>query len=289
MGENNLKSVLKKAFSFKGKINKREYALSLLKLIGFAIIALKLCSVVTVLMVLCQRSPEIDNLFLAIYFILIILSLILPIICIVMLSLYFFAQGVRRCHDIGLSGWHILIPFFFIVLLFTEGTSLETPPDVSNPTLKQEEAPTNGPEVQTLEEPYEWPIDNTGIFTNVFTLMGRIRRSEFLLVVLIGFAILLILPFLFIIWGFALLAESIKRLHDIGLSGYWCIPALVADIFAIFAGIVSPWLLICCVIIFWGYVILLMLVPGTRGINEYGTNPKRSYREQTLEAGYPDI
>ena len=140
-----------------------------------------------------------------------------------------------------------------------------------------------------MEDSYEWPIDNTGIFTDVFNLTGRIRRLEFFLVILIGFAVMFILPFLFIIWRFALLAESIKRLHDIGLSGYWCIPALVADIFVIFAGIVSPWLLICCVIVFWGYVILLMLIPGTRGINEYGTNPKRSYREQTLEAGYPDI
>ena len=82
---------------------------------------------------------------------------------------------------------------------------------------------------------------------------------------------------------------SIKRLHDIGLSGYWCIPALVAGIISIFAGVTAPWLIICCVIVFWVYVILLMLIPGTRGINEYGTNPKRSYREQTLEAGYPDI
>lgn len=285
-----MRDFFQKAFSFQGRIGKREYAISLLKLIACAVIAFIVCSVLMYLLMTNLHSNRIWNSFdIAFNFVLLILAYLLPIICIVMLSLYFFAQGVRRCHDIGLSGWHILIPFFFIVLLFTEGTSLETPPDVSNPTLKQEEAPTNDPEVQSLEEPYEWPIDNTGIFTNVFTLTGRIRRLEFFLVMLIGFAILLILPFLFIIWRFALLAESIKRLHDIGLSGYWCIPAFVADIFAIFAGIVSPWLLICCVIVFWGYVILMMLIPGTRGINEYGTNPKRSYREQTLEAGYPDI
>ncbi len=154
-----------------------------------------------------------------------------------------------------------------------------------------------------MKEPYEWPIDNTGIFTNVFNLTGRIRRLEFFLVMLIGFCIigfsfilfiigfdiLFLIGFGIIIWRVALLAESIKRLHDIGLSGYWCIPALVADIIAMFEGVVAPWVIICCVIVFWGYVILMMLIPGTRGINEYGTNPKRSYREQTLEAGYPDI
>jgi uncharacterized membrane protein YhaH (DUF805 family) len=32
------------------------------------------------------------------------------------------AVGVRRMHDVGKSGWFLLIPFYNIVLLCTEGT-----------------------------------------------------------------------------------------------------------------------------------------------------------------------
>lgn len=215
------------------------------------------------------------------------------------------ALCVRRLHDTDRTGlWYLIlcIPYIgWAILLYL----LCQPTDPYSGYRNDYELENGHLSIQThdsvmeenniikepnvVEDSYEWPIDNTGIFTNVFNLTGRIRRLEFFLVMLIGFAVLLILPFLLIIWRLALLAESIKRLHDIGLSGYWCIPALVAGIISIFAGIVSPWLLICCVIVFWVYVILMMLIPGTRGINEYGTNPKRSYREQTLEAGYPDI
>ena len=37
------------------------------------------------------------------------------------LLLFMIAQGVKRCHDVGKSGWWLLIPFYFIWLFFAKG------------------------------------------------------------------------------------------------------------------------------------------------------------------------
>jgi uncharacterized membrane protein YhaH (DUF805 family) len=34
---------------------------------------------------------------------------------------FFLAQGAKRCHDRGNSGWYLLIPFYFLWMLFADG------------------------------------------------------------------------------------------------------------------------------------------------------------------------
>jgi uncharacterized membrane protein YhaH (DUF805 family) len=34
---------------------------------------------------------------------------------------FFWAQGAKRCHDVGMSGWYQLIPLFPLYLIFASG------------------------------------------------------------------------------------------------------------------------------------------------------------------------
>jgi uncharacterized membrane protein YhaH (DUF805 family) len=35
--------------------------------------------------------------------------------------LFFFAQGAKRCHDMGYNGWWQIVPFFIIWMIFGKG------------------------------------------------------------------------------------------------------------------------------------------------------------------------
>lgn len=84
--------MFKAPFSFNGRINRLEYALTFVIYI-FAILTIS---------AIAEFSPIVG-------------LVILPFIW------FLWAQGAKRCHDIGKNGWYQIIPFYFFVLLFSKG------------------------------------------------------------------------------------------------------------------------------------------------------------------------
>jgi uncharacterized membrane protein YhaH (DUF805 family) len=94
-------------FSFKGRIRRREYAISFAVYITF----FGLMNVINISSE--SGGSKIVEGVVSILF----LALIIPVLW------AFYAQGAKRCHDIGKSGWWQIIPFFFFVLLFQDGSA----------------------------------------------------------------------------------------------------------------------------------------------------------------------
>ena len=90
--------MFKSPFSFKGRIRRLEYGLSILIYLVVAFV------VQAVVVGLSDRGgPSMAFVF-----------ILLP-------CLWFtLAQGVKRSHDLGNSGWYILIPFYGLWLLFAD-------------------------------------------------------------------------------------------------------------------------------------------------------------------------
>ena len=99
-----------------------------------------------------------------------------------------------------------------------------------------------------------------GMFSNIFSFDGRIRRTEFGISLIIYVIVatfvnailesgeepiigLAYIPMLWFLW-----AQSAKRCHDVGNNGWWQIIPL--------------------------YVFWLLFQDGQPGLNEYGHNPK---------------
>jgi uncharacterized membrane protein YhaH (DUF805 family) len=87
-------NMFKAPFSFNGRIKRQEYALTAL----IYIVSLIAVSAVS------ATSPVVG-------------VLILPVIW------FLWAQGAKRCHDLGKNGWYQIIPFYPFVLLFSKGDS----------------------------------------------------------------------------------------------------------------------------------------------------------------------
>jgi uncharacterized membrane protein YhaH (DUF805 family) len=120
-------------------------------------------------------------------------------------------------------------------------------------------------------------LDNFVAVMKKFTVTaGRARRREFwmfvLAVIIIGFAlgILIIIPVLGIIFG---IASSIFGLVII-------IPSITAGVRRLHDTNKTGWLMLLCLIpLIGGIIVLIMCVmEGTHGSNQYGPDPKRSKR-----------
>lgn len=90
------KGMFKRIFSFKGRIRRTEYGLSYIVFIIWYFIFIGI-----------TEMNEVNPL-LALFIIL----------TIVPAYWFLWAQGAKRCHDRGNSGWYQIIPFYFFVMLF---------------------------------------------------------------------------------------------------------------------------------------------------------------------------
>lgn len=136
---------------------------------------------------------------------------------------------------------------------------------------------------------YDWPEDNTGWFVGVTSLSGRWRRREYA----VGFGIVLLLSLFVVSWWIAFIfaAVSTKRLKDMDWSPYWAfVPAITYMIYW-FSCIAETFgdFTFYSLLIFVAIGCTLCLYPGSKGINGYGSNPRRDYEEQCVEVGFPKL
>lgn len=97
-------------FSFKGRIRRLEYCLS-------RIIAKVLLCLVSVLLMTVQELLDLKSSEFFAWFMLLIT-------CIPYLW-FLWAQGVKRCHDRGNSGWYMFVPFYLLWMCLGDGEEYE--------------------------------------------------------------------------------------------------------------------------------------------------------------------
>jgi len=94
--------MFKNPFSFNGRIRRLEFGLSYLIVIGIAI---------AVIFVLNATSTRENS----------SVTGIIVLLTYIPLAMFSYAQGVKRCHDIGKGGTWQAIPFYVIWMLFVDG------------------------------------------------------------------------------------------------------------------------------------------------------------------------
>jgi len=111
--------MFKSSFSFEGRIRRSEFGIS------FILFAIARVIITIMAAGLMSGSNDTDGA--------VVLSLLLSI----PLLWFLWAQGAKRCHDIGNSGWFQLIPFYALWMLFQDGEPGpnqygENPKDIQN-------------------------------------------------------------------------------------------------------------------------------------------------------------
>lgn len=79
-------------FSFEGRIRRTEYGISFI--------------IYIVVMMIARTMIMVSPVFIFLY---------IPLLW------FIWAQGAKRCHDRNSSGWYQIIPFYFLILIFSEG------------------------------------------------------------------------------------------------------------------------------------------------------------------------
>ena len=95
--------MFKNPFSFEGRIGRTEYGLSFIIYVGYLLTMKMLAEE--------QADNNSDS----------SLLLLIRVVLFVPTVWFLWAQGAKRCHDVGQSGWLQIIPFYFVYLIFGEG------------------------------------------------------------------------------------------------------------------------------------------------------------------------
>ncbi len=253
------KGMFKRPFSFKGRITRSEYGLS------YAIFFVIFSAVSFISEAIGGRHGR-GTLF-----------LILAIPC----AWFILAQGAKRLHDMGHSGWSQLVYIIFILTAPSEtsrGIAVYSLswylcfcilPLILSSSGGDEYANKYGrpPKGKKSEV-----ITYKGMFKRPFSFKGRIRRLEYGLSIIIYFVYLVTVRFIIgvivgnmhedllflislilaipVLWF--MLAQGAKRFHDTGETG---------------------WLQLACVFCPL-YVLFMLLCDGDKFANEYGEAPK---------------
>lgn len=93
------KGMFKRPFSFKGRIRRLEY--------GFSYLIYLLWYVITEVM-MQGNEPSMG-------------ACLFTLLTLIPMVWFLWAQGAKRCHDRGNSGWYQIIPFYFLWMLFADG------------------------------------------------------------------------------------------------------------------------------------------------------------------------
>ena len=121
--------MFKNSFSFKGRIRRKEYGLTLLA----AVFGLVLIALLNVLLMnvggsfwYTENIQNYSNYYYSYTQVIKTPTTFTNVVflgLLVMLNWFYLAQGAKRCHDMGNNGWFQVIPFYHFFMLFTRGRS----------------------------------------------------------------------------------------------------------------------------------------------------------------------
>ena len=89
--------MFKNPFSFDGRIRRSEYGISFI-----------INSIVSLILMSINAASNGS-------------AIGIVLLCYIPLCWFGLAQGVKRCHDLGNSGWYVIIPFYALWLIFQDG------------------------------------------------------------------------------------------------------------------------------------------------------------------------